>query len=430
MAHAKLSPSSAERWMICPGSVALCEGIPDRSSAYADEGTAAHEMAEIILTGDLPAELNESMTPLTHPEAQALVGRKAENGVEFTQDMLTDVLKYTDFIADLVASTGGELHVEQKLPIEQWTREEGARGTADAVIITADELIVCDLKFGRGVEVSPENNKQLMIYALAALAKFGDEFNRIQVSTNNDSAWAQAFDRVRLIIAQPRIGDRNGRWEEWTLSVEALQNFGARVSNAAIETTRKDPPLVPSEKGCQFCRAKSICPALMAEVALTVQGAITAPLTPDDFDDLEPVKLSAATTTDYLSVAMSKVSMIESWCKALRAETETRLLVGGTVAGYKLVQGKMGNRKWSDAAETEALFKSLRLKVEEMYDFSLISPTTADKLAVSGVIGPRQWKKVLPLIIRTEGQPSVAPDSDKRPALNITAVADDFDILT
>ena len=160
MAHAKLSPSSAERWMSCPGSVALNEGKDDKGSSYAAEGTAAHELAEKILCG---------------LDADSLVGQHAENGVQFTADMLRDVLKYTQQIRDLVASTGGTLHVEQRLPIGQWTDEAGAHGTSDAVIVAGDELIVADLKFGMGVEVSAVDNKQLMIYALAALDKFDAE---------------------------------------------------------------------------------------------------------------------------------------------------------------------------------------------------------------------------------------------------------------
>ena len=46
-AHAKLSPSAASRWLNCPGSVALCATLPTPPSTYyADEGTAAHALAE------------------------------------------------------------------------------------------------------------------------------------------------------------------------------------------------------------------------------------------------------------------------------------------------------------------------------------------------------------------------------------------------
>jgi len=137
-AHAKrYSPSAAERWMTCPGSVAACLDAPDSTSKYADEGTAAHELAERILRG---------------ADGASLVGLDAENGVEFTQDMLGHVMKYVNYVRDLVASTGGTLLIEQKLPLKSLTGED-ANGTADAVIVTDDELIIVDLKFGMGVRV-------------------------------------------------------------------------------------------------------------------------------------------------------------------------------------------------------------------------------------------------------------------------------------
>ena len=68
----------------------------------------------------------------------------------------------------------------------------------------------------------------------------------------------------------------------------------------------------------------------------------------------------------------------------------------------------------------------MRLKVEEMYDLKLISPTTAEKLAKAGTIGPRQWPKLQEIIEQPEGKASVAPVSDKRPALKIAAVEDEF----
>ena len=98
--------------------------------------------------------------------------------------------------------------------------------------------------------------------------------------------------------------------------------------------------------------------------------------------------------------------------------------------GYKLVEGRRGARKWANAEEVEATMKSMRMKLEAMYDFSLISPTTAEKLHNDGTIGPRQWPKLQGLITQSEGKPSVAPDTDKRPALVIAAAADEFADVT
>jgi hypothetical protein len=145
-----------------------------------------------------------------------------------------------------------------------------------------------------------------------------------------------------------------------------------------------------------------------------------------DFEDVVPE------TADDLDLArvMTKAGMIESWVKAVRAEVERRLLAGEPVTGYKLVQGKRGNRAWGNAAEAEELLKSMRIKHDMMYDYSLASPTTVEKLAKAGEIGPRQWTKIKDLITQTEGRPSVAPISDKRDALVTQALSSDFDDVT
>ena len=94
--------------------------------------------------------------------------------------------------------------------------------------------------------------------------------------------------------------------------------------------------------------------------------------------------------------------------------------------GFKLVQGRTGPRQWKDAAEAETMLKAMRLKVEEMYDLKLISPTTAEKLKKAGAIGPRQWTKVEALVTRSEGALSVAPEADPRPAAAVVAASTEF----
>ena len=370
-AHAKLSPSSAVRWMTCPGSVALCEGLTDAGSSFAAEGTAAHYMAEKILAG----------TP-----TDILVGMRADNGVVMAADMLQDVLKYTNYVQDVVASTGGTLLIEERLSIGELTGEADAYGTSDVVILAGSELIIVDLKFGMGEAVMADNNPQLQIYALAAL---------------NEYSLAHDFQTVRMVIHQPRLNSVS----EWVQSVDDLLLFGESVKVAAAATQDPQATLNPTTKGCRWCKAKATCPALLAEVT-------------DTFEAVDPDDVA----TDDLSMAMSKVDLIEGWCKAVRAEVERRLLDGRSVDGFKLVQGRRGSRAWTNAEEAEALLKAMNVKRDLMYEQKFISPTTADKLAKDGSIGPRQWPRVLELITQSDGKPSVAPVTDKRPAL----VVDEF----
>ena len=129
---------------------------------------------------------------------------------------------------------------------------------------------------------------------------------------------------------------------------------------------------------------------------------------------------------EALSSAMSKVELVEQWCKGVREEAFRRLKDGIDVPGFKIVTGRMGNRKWSDEAAVEAAFKSYRFKIDQMYDLKLISPTKAEKLLSDN---PRRWAKLEKLITRDEGKPSVAPVTDRRPAKVVTNVADDLRAL-
>lgn len=137
----------------------------------------------------------------------------------------------------------------------------------------------------------------------------------------------------------------------------------------------------------------------------------------------------ASLDDERLGLLMESIDLLESFPKALRAEAERRMLAGGYVPGFKLVKGREGIRKFADPAEAEKLMKSMRLKQDVMYDWTLISPTTAEKLYADGIIGKKQWPKLQALITRSEAGLSVAPVADKRPAVEIGKVEDDFDTL-
>lgn len=411
MAHAQKSPSSSHRWMLCPGSVALESVLPDTSSEYADEGTVAHALAAGCLSRNADP----------HTAVGGSVTVREGVRIPITDEMATAVGKYVGYVRML----GGTLMVEQELSIEHLTGEAGATGTSDAVVLLPPELIVVDLKYGMGVRVDAQNNPQLMMYALAALEEF---------------ALLGDFQTVRMVIHQPRLDHVS----EWVCTVGELQLFAAEVKLAAERVDAAvafynthdgalhEKYLSPGDEQCRFCRAKATCPALATMVLTTISEEfvdLTLPVAPQ----LVPNNAVRAYSNIELGNLLTAVDMIESWCKAVRAQAEAQLLAGAAVPGYKLVEGKRGNRKWASVEQAEALLKHLRLKVNEMYDLNLISPTSAEKLVGKpdekgkAILKPRQWTKLQALITQSEGKPSVAPESDRRPALTLQASADEFD---
>lgn len=422
--HAILSPSGAHRWMNCPGAPAMEQGQPDSGGAYADEGTAAHFLASECL--------NHNCDPVQYLNRKIVVGVDAEADTDGAQwageeetgfdqrqeyevdgDLISNVRTYCNNVRQY--ADGNVLMVEFALPIGHLTGEEGATGTGDVVIVAddGDELQLHDLKYGHR-HVSPEQNEQLMLYGLGAL----------------EAVKLVGYEpkRVRLVIHQPRVFEAPG---EWSLTLDELLQFGEKVKERARHSMAcfKELPgalvhhLRPSEEACQWCRAKAVCPKLARFIEETV-GA--------EFEEIvdageEGIKtdVDLLTAREELSDKMSACNLIESWIKAIRARVESELLEGREVSGYKLVAGRKGARQWASNSEAEQLLKSFRLKKEEMYDFKLISPTSAEKLLKKD--SPKRWSKLQDAIVQKDGRVSVAPASDPRQEWKPEPVENDFD---
>lgn len=372
--HALMSPSSAYRWMVCPGSVPLGARFPKKSSAYADEGTEAHDHA-----------------------AHYLLKRKFKKDI--TPEMHRDLEEYIEYV--LQAAKGHSLMVEQALPLTWLTGEEDAEGTSDSVIITLDgeTLIVVDLKYGAGVKVYVYNNEQLMIYALAALKQFemmGD------------------FKKVKMVIHQPRMD----HVDEWEVDVGTLMEFAGSVKLAAIEVRKAmksnslEGFLHAGEKQCRFCPAAGNCPAL-AQLVVDETGC--------QFENVEE-KLPVPADPHR---ALLHVDQIEAWCKATRAAVEADLLAGRGSEFWALEEGKKGNRKWQDEKATEATMKKLKLTPVEMYGEPCIqSPAQAEKALKKKK--PGAWEALMKLYSQKKGPPSVVHKKDlKEPYEPVNA--EDFD---
>lgn len=413
-AHSKWSASKFKQLMFCPGSMVLGKGQPRRTSKFAAEGGATHNLLEMCLR--------------TKRDAVEFKGQILQaDGFEFEvdDDMIGHIQLVIDQVRDL-QGPDGVLMVEQRVCYADYlgVPASEAWGTADVIIARGDEVIVADLKYGRGEEVEVERNPQLMLYGLGTLAAH--------------QGLSGDFVRVRLVILQPRVAKRPS---EWTIPVDELEAWGRGEARSAVCTVQnaegthvaasgdsewEDTFLRPGESQCRWCKAKAVCPKLRSEVAGVVFGE--SPASPDDFADLTATTAEDLKASDdaWLNAAMLKATVVEQWLGAVRSEVESRLLAGVKFADWKLVKGRMGNRAWADATVAETTLKGMRLKQEEMYDLKLISPTQAEKVLADS---PRRWKRVKELIVRADGKPHVAPMSDKSPPLDVTPTADEFEDL-
>jgi hypothetical protein len=400
--HARtFSASALDRLIACPGSAVLTADTPRTASTYSAWGTACHELASIaLLKGD-------------QVYAERLGCYFGADGFEFeVDDEMVEVAKrYTDYVRD-VAGADGTILVEQRVDFSSDLGVDEAFGTADALIIRGDEMIVVDLKTGRGVEVEADS-AQLKAYALGCLP-IADQVADIE--------------RVRLVIVQPR----NGGIKEHDMGVDELRAWvhtrAAPAARKVLEALAEFSVghLNPGEKQCKFCAAKATCPALRDSVALTVMA--DTPASPEEFAQAYVSAPDEHSPEDWIAAALAKVDLIEDWCKAVREQAHKRLSEGQELPGWKLVAGKRGARAWTDAKAAEELLRNrFRLNIEQAYDLKLISPTSAEKLAKAGTLGPKQWAVAQELIHQPDGKPHVAPESDPRPALAVAAKASEFD---
>lgn len=381
IAHAKMFPASGTDFYMA------CNGWKSSSttSEFAAEGTVAHEVASLCL--------------MLKREAKSFIGEVfTADGFTFTvdDDMARHVQTYLDLVLSLAEH--GTLLVEQRLPIYPITGEDDAHGTSDAVILGATELTVADLKYGMGVKVDAEGNGQLQMYAMAALLAFEHICEP---------------ETVRMIICQPRLGHVS----EAVMTPAQLRAFAKTVTETTNNIREGIVNIEAGEMQCRWCANAPTCKALANRVLTTVA---------DDFVNLdEPIAPQLASATEritnsdgaHIAECFKAIGLIKDWIKVVEIEANRRLFAGEPLPGFKLVEGKRGARKWGNPVDVELAFKAMRVKADVMYDMSLISPTTAEKLAKAGKLGPRQWKRLSEFITQSEGSPSVAPESDKRPAI-------------
>lgn len=388
--HAKLSPSSAKRWLNCPGSISACEDLPDDSSIYADEGTFAHSIAEIVLR-----KFAEGKEPVS------AILKRCE-GIQseckrFTADavMLDHLDDYVHHCAARIEA--GHFWIESKV-----TAVPGkVYGTADFIAVDVDTLEVIDFKYGAGVPVSPVDNEQAKIYALGALDKLMQSQPHIY----------KGIKTVRIGIFQPRCAAGGGEDEISKADLLAWHKGVLLPGVKATEEVGGDPLAEPPRCAggwCKFCPAKGTCYALK-DAALSAAQGVFSDVTALEVATKQPDPRDL--TTEQIGKALQAVPLVEAWIKALHEHAYTLANGGARIDGFKLVR-KVGNRVWHDEGAAETMLREMLPEgVSPHAEPKLLSPAQAEKKL--DVIGKALVAK---LTHKPDAGTSLVPESDKRQA--------------
>lgn len=369
--HALLSASSAHRWLKCTPSPVLELQFEEQSSAFADEGTAAHALAEYKLRRYLGQECERPESEYENEEME----RCTEEYLEYAAELITQAK---------TISKDTIILIEQKLDFSCYVPE--GFGTGDLIVISDNVLEICDFKYGKGIEVSAENNPQMKLYALGALNLFGSLYD---------------IKAVRMHIFQPRL--ENISISE--ISVDELTEWAeTELKEKAGLAIKGEGKFLPGEH-CRFCKARHKCRA-RAESFLEMAK----------YDFKPPHLLS----DDEVAELLEKAQLLSQWASDLWAyATEAAINEGKEWKGYKLVEGRT-NRKYVDEQKVaELLIKS---GYSDIYKQSLLGISEMEKK-----LGKKKLSELLGgLIVKPEGKPTLVPESDKRPAIsmNNTAMAD------
>ena len=377
--HARLSASGSHIWLNCTPSIKLSEGIPDRQTEFTLEGTTAHSLAELELGMRFrlikPSEL-----------APALI--KAHSSKWYNAEMDSYIEAYADWVVETynaIPSDDKELLTEQRLDFSPWV--PGGFGTGDVVIVADDVLTVIDLKYGKGVPVSAFQNPQLMLYGLGAYGSF---------SLSND------ISTVRLIINQPRLDSIS----EFEISAEDLLKWGEEyVKPRAAAAAAGEGEAVPGEH-CRWCKANATC---KARADAMIEAA------KHEFDD-EPRLM----TDDEITHVLSLVDQIQAWVSDVKDYALKEAERGRVWPGWKLVEGR-ANRKYADNTKVEEKLiaagydKAVLYKDPELLGLTAMEKVVGGKKKLEGLLGE--------LIVKPQGAPTLVPETDKRPPMDMAAQA-------
>ena len=369
--HAILSASSSHRWLHCLPSARLELEFDDTSGTAAEEGSAAHALSE-------------------HKLKKALHIRSKRPVSEYDSDEMEECTDaYVDFVMEQVELAKQICNdpivlIEQRLDFSCYVPD--GFGTGDCLIISDDRLHIVDFKYGMGVLVDAVDNPQLKLYALGALEIYDSLYD---------------INEVSMTIFQPRRENVS----TWTVPVDELKDWAEEeLKPKAVKAYNGEGEYIPGE-WCTFCRAAVRCRARAEEKLKLAQTEF---------------KMPPLLTDNEIEEILFILPDLTKWANEITAHaTDAAVNHGKEWNGFKVVEGR-SVRKYKD--ENAIAEKAVASGFKDIYRKSLIPMTEMQKL-----MGKTKFEEILgDLIYKPPGKPTLVPNSDKRPAMNVADAKNEF----
>ncbi len=385
-AHALLSASGASRWLNCTPSAKLEDEYGEKStSPYAAEGTLAHELAELYLRKDVLENISDTDFERSLEEIMA--------NELFNDEMLEIVPNYTDYCEDqyIEAKKNNDyavIEIEQKLDLTEYVPE--SFGTADVIIISDGLMEIIDLKYGKGIPVYADWNKQLMLYALGALRKYDTMYD---------------INEVQVTICQPRINNISS----WQISVKELLQWAEDELKPAANKAFNGEGELNAGDWCRFCGVRNQCRKLYEQQIEIAKHEFA-----------EPQLLS----DDEIADIVQRTPKLVEWANSVAEYAKKKAIEENKQwPGLKLVEGR-SRRKWIDENKAlETIFEQFpELDEADVTTTKINGITTIEKL-----VGKKKFfEKLKDVVVTPQGSPTLVPLQDKRPAMGVQQAQIDF----
>ena len=406
--HAVLSASSSKQWIHCPPSARLQEPFPNDSSVFAEEGTWAHELCEYKVKKYLHERKKRPQSEFYTEEIEQATDIYAEFVISIIEGMKRNGVEPLCF-------------VEERLDFSNIVPE--GFGTGDMIILGKDEqgrglIHICDYKNGKGVFVDAHENSQMMLYATGALNAYG---------------YIYEIEIVRMSIIQPRLENIS----TYEMTADDLRTWGESIKPIAQMAFEGKGEQNPGE-WCRFCRAKPVCKACMEEAlalakeefldldagALADEAEETDATAPYNADTATPVfKQPGLVVFSELVKVLPTLNRISFWIESVFAFVSAEAINHGVpVEGYKVVEGR-SKRIFTD---TKAVVSAAEAEgYTDIYKQELLTLTEFEKM-----MGKKKFAEILgQYVTKPPGKLALVPESDPRPAVDLSAAADEFEAL-